>query len=825
MILNRKKSKYFLILVGILLQGCLGTRHLKENEQLLYKQKVTAPKNISKSKLEELTGIETNRKLLFMPMHLLVSMYYTGKRKFDPEKFERKKEKKLKKFDTKIARTTKVKRINNLQFRKQQKIEKYNDRLQNGNLFMQWGESLSIFDTAKVNIAVDRIKDYLFTNGYFNNVVRYEIEKATPLGFRLKRGINIRYHANPGTAYVIDSILFETRDTAILELLKKHSINSYLVKGERYNQENFTKERERIDLLMKDMGYYDFSRQYILYEVDTASLPDRKIIVKVSIKDPAKRGYHRKFYITEINFTTDAGITMPGINRKQLTFRNIRFQSYENSYNIKILSQRIFMESGKPYSRTTTFNTQRQLANLDVFKFVNINFDTTGGQFIANIFTSTFDRYQWSHEVGLSVTQGFPGPYYNLNFKKRNIFRGLENFEMNGRIGYEGVAAATELGSVYQSVDAGINASITFPQFLIPLRENTRYRLGKLNPRTKAQLGFNYTDRPEYQRSNTSFTYTYSWDNSRIRRFDFTFASLSIINSKLRPDFDNLLDSLFIYQGNTLKFSFDPSFVSSTGFAMSWNHNNYGNLEENSIYFRWAVESGGTLQGLYTFPIIENRNLQTFRYIRLNADVRRITILNKNTTLAFRFNAGVGYSYSDNKALPYEKYFFAGGSNSVRAWRPRRLGPGSYRPDESTNPENDGLYNYRFEVPGEILLENSVELRRKLFGFFEGAIFLDMGNVWTFKPRIKLDENDNVVENGNSQFKLTEFYKELGIGTGFGFRFNFSFLILRFDVGMKVYDPARPEGDRFVLNKIKFLGPFGVNKEPVIYNIGVGFPF
>jgi outer membrane protein assembly factor BamA len=823
--LNITKSKYYFFIVAAFLQSCLGTRHLKENEKLLYKQKVTAPKTLSKSKLEELTGIETNRKFLFIPMHFLVSMYYTGERNFKPEKFERKKEKKIKAVDAKIARTKKDKRINNLQFRKQQSIEKYNNRIQNGNLFMQWGEPLAVVDSAKWNLAVERIKNYLFANGYFKNEVRYEPEKATPLGVELARGLNVRYQVNPGAPYLLDSIVYETADTAIRRLLEKYSGVSYLKKGEHYNQDNFSKERERIDLMLKDEGYYDFSRQYVLFEVDTSLLTGRNVMVKVSIKEPAQRGFHKKFYLTEINFTTDAGTNLPGVKRKQEVFRNIRFSSYENTYNLKILSQRIFIERDKPYSRTETFTTQRQLANLDVFKFVNINFDTTGGQFIANIFTSRFDRYQWSHEVGVSVTQGFPGPYYNLNFKKRNIFRGLENFEMNGRIGYEGVAAATDLGSVYQSVDAGINASITFPQFLIPLKEEKRYQLGRLNPRTKAQLGFNYTDRPEYQRSNTSFNYIYSWDNSRIRRFDFTFASLSIINSKLRPDFDDLLDSLYTYQGNTLKFSFDPSFVSSTGFAMSWNHNNYGNLEENSVFFRWAFESGGTLQGLFTYPIVENRNLQTFRYIRLNADIRRITIVNKNTILAFRFNAGVGYSYGDNKALPYEKYFFAGGSNSVRAWRPRRLGPGSYRPDESTNPAQDGLYSYQFEVPGEILLENSIELRRKLFGFFEGAVFFDMGNVWTFKPRIKLDDNDNVIENGNSQFKLTEFYKEIGMGTGFGLRFNFSFLILRFDVGLKVYDPARPEGDRFVLNKIKFFGPFGVNREPVIYNIGVGFPF
>jgi outer membrane protein assembly factor BamA len=101
---------------------------------------------------------------------------------------------------------------------------------------------------------------------------------------------------------------------------------------------------------------------------------------------------------------------------------------------------------------------------------------------------------------------------------------------------------------------------------------------------------------------------------------------------------------------------------------------------------------------------------------------------------------------------------------------------------------------------------------------------LDIGNVWTIQPWEKVVD-DVVVENGNSQFKIDQFYKEFGIGTGFGFRFDFSFLILRFDIGIKVYDPARDPDDRFVLTNVKFFKPFGINKEPVIYNIGINYPF
>ncbi len=815
-----KSKYYFLIAMAWLLQGCLGTSHLSDGEYLVYRQQIKAPRYINKSRMAELTKIETNRKFLGLPVHLLAEIYYLGKQHYNPQKLEQRKNHKLDKLDKKISRTTRAKRINNLQFRKQQIQAKFDDRLQNGNVVMQWGEPLVVLDSTKINQAVQNIENYLFNSGYFRAQAAFQVLPA-----HFPKTKTIRYNIRPGPVYVIDSVFYSYPDSVMQNLLSYAGGSFLLRPGDPYNQNNLLKERERIDLFLRNNGYYDFSQQYIEFQVDTLSPSPYKVWIKVIINKPERRGYHKRFVISQVNFTTDAAQTRPGESRRQETYRNINFFAYENIYNLKILSQRLFIHPGDLFSRQQTLNTQKQLANLDIFKFVNINYDTTGGQFIANIFASRFDRYQWSNEVGLSVTQGFPGPFYTLSFKKRNIFRGLENLELNGRIGYEGVAAATDVGNVYQSVEAGVNASLLFPQFLWPLKEETRLRLGHVNPRTKTTLGYTYTDRPEYKRSATSINIVYSWENQRIRRFDFTAAALSVINSTLRPDFRQLLDSLFQYQGNTLRFSFQPSYVSYTGFGMSWNHNNYGNLQENSVYLRWSVESGGSLQNLLSIPAVENRNLETFRYLRLQADIRRLQIIDKSTVLAIRFNGGVGYSYGSNKALPYEKYFFAGGSNSVRAWRPRRLGPGSYRPEPSDNPARDGLYRYQFEIPGEILLEGSMELRRKLVGFFEGAVFVDAGNVWLFSERIKQDGDGNPVENGNSKFRLNTFYKELGIGTGFGLRFNFTFLILRFDVGIKVYDPARPEGDRFVLDKMKFRRPFGPNREPVIFNLGVGFPF
>jgi outer membrane protein assembly factor BamA len=815
-----KNRYYFFLLVSILaVQGCRGVRHLKENESMLYKQHVETPKGISSSALSDLYVQEANKKFLGLPVHTLVTLYYLGKASFKPEKIEKKITTTEAKFKDKIANAKNEKKEEKLQYRMQQKVANLRDKLENGNLLMKWGEPVSVYDSAKIEQTVERISDYLFNKGFFNNRV---FATTTDLTSKLKV---VRYRIQEGKPYILDTILYFVPDSGIYQILTRNKTRSLIKINERYDQINFSNERERIDLLLKENGYYDFSRQYVVFDIDTAFHGNQRVAAKIIINNPAKRGYHKKFVVDEVHFMTDAGITLPGVSRQQEIYRNTLFEYYDRTYSPKILSQRTFIRPGENYSRNRTFNTQRQLANLDVFKFVNINYDTSDGKFIANVYTSAMDRYQWTNEVGVSVTQGFPGPFYNLNFKKRNLFRGLENFEMNGRIGYEGVASATETNNVYQSVDASINASIVFPQFILPLKEETQYKLGRINPRTRALVGYSYTNRPEYIRSATTFNYIYSWENRRIRRFNFTFANLSIIDSKLDSAYNQLLQNLFIEQGNTLYLTFEPSFVSSMIFNMVWNPRNYGNLEQTSEFIRWTFESGGTLQNFFQYPIADRQDLQSFRYLRFNGDVYRHQVIDKFTSIAYRFNLGIGYSYDGSNVLPYEKYFFAGGSNSVRAWRPRRLGPGSWRPETSVNPEEDGLYDYKYEQPGEILLEGSIELRRKLFGFIEGAAFVDYGNVWSFQLRIKRDAEGNEIENGNAQFKLNQFYKEFGVGTGFGVRFNFTFLVIRFDVGMKVYDPARVEGERFVLDDIKFFKPFGTGREPVIYNLGVGFPF
>lgn len=804
--LRLKFKEFGCFCIILVMASCNSTRYLKDKERILNSQTINAPKEISKAELEALYVKKENRKLLgFMGSHL-VWMYYTGLKKYDQQKFIIKRDKIEARFNRKKIDSANFKALTNLQFKKSRRLDHQNNKIENGNDFMRWGEPLAQFDPASIKATMDRFRDYLFARGYFHSKTRVAYKEN-------KRKVDITYTIEPGKAYRIDSISLVCSSPEIYALISGFGKESKIHRGDNFNQDNLVKERERIELLLRDRGYYNFSRQIINFDADTTGRKKYGIHLRMNIE--AELDDLKKFRLDSVRMIPDVGMEKYYTgSRDKGSYRRINFEFYDKKYLKKSLSQRIFIHPDSLFSRSESFLTQRQLANLDMFKFVNINYDTSGGKFIANIFASPLENYSWSNEAGVSVTQGFPGPYYSASFKRRNTLKALEIFEINGRFGFEGVASATQQNDFYKSTEANINASVSFPQFLVPLSTEQYLRYARFNPRTKLLAGYTYTNRPEYQRSIITASSTLTWETPKGFQYSFTGTNLSIIRSDTSAAFGERLRELE-NAGNRLINAFKPAFVSNMSFSVTWNQHNYGNTDNNSFFLRASLESGGSTLNIFSPTLITRWGLEPYKYLRMNVDMRQTTIVNKHTQLAFRVNTGVGYAYSANKVLPYEKNFFVGGSNSIRAWRPRRLGPGSLPPTLSTDPESNGLYDYRFEKPGDLLFEASAELRQKLFGFVNYALFMDIGNVWSIQSNT----------DSRSKFQTRSFLKEFGVGTGFGLRFDFTFLILRLDIGMKVYDPARPSGERFVLDKVKFFRPFGTEKEPVIFNIGIGYPF
>lgn len=791
----------------------MGTRYLKENEKLLFKQKIKGADEVSESDLEELYMQEPNQQVPIIPFSPYVWFYQIGKNNFDKEKYQQRIKDIREKYDNRIASTEKEKRAIKLKAKKARKIQRLERKLEEGNDLMNWGEPLARYNEEATEQTVRNMELYLKSKGYFQGEVE---AKKKISGDKVK----VSYLIHEGPPYVIDTIFYKIPDDNIQELVIKSADESFLKSGVNYDQKVLISERERLTNLLKGNGYYSFNRNYIDFDVDTAYVELRQVAIRTTINNPAGKDKHPVYRIKHINFIADSDTNFPDSLRKTIEYEGTNFRAFDFDYSSKILHHRIFIRKDSLYDQTATLNTQRQLANLDNFRFINVVYDSVGTDLTANILVSPLSRYQWSNEFGVNVTQGFPGPFYNLSFKKRNIFGGLENFNITARIGIEGVAPASN-DDVYKSTEAGVNASLIFPQFILPISNDLKGRLGQINPRTRLSGGYSYTSRPEYDRKNTNFSAIYSWENGRNMLYSFSAADISLINSTLDSDFQKRLETLQRTSGSNLINSFNPSFVSSMNFAVTIHSNNYGLGFSDSKFFRLFLESGGTSLNLLGTDIFEENEendqnrLEYYKFLKFSGDYRKSYPVNKKSAIAYRVNLGVALPYSDNEILPYEKYFFAGGSSGIRAWRPRRLGPGSYTPVDTTG--SFPVISYNFEQQGEILLEGSLEWRQNLIGFIDYAIFADFGNIWTI-------HNDPSREG--SQFKMDRFYKEIAVGSGMGLRFDFSFLILRFDAGVKIYDPARPEGKRFILSDGFYDRPFIKSQaETLVFNIGIGYPF
>ncbi len=798
------------VAIPLLLYGCLGVRHLKEGQKLLYKQSIEGRKGLDAEELAQQFRQTPNKRTPIFPWALYVNMYYWGLNHYDSAKYVQRKNETISMYDSRIAAAEaagKEKKAATLMARKSSKVARLDKTLEEGNMRMRWGEELVVYDPNLRMLTEQQLVSYLESEGYFNATVTSEVKESGKL-------VSVTYYIDTRQSYVIDSIFKIIPDQEIKALVEQHSDESRLVAGGRYRQEDLTSERERLYELLVNNGYYRFNRQYISFAVDTTTLGDRKVLLRMEIKSPGKGVNHKKFVLDSVNFITDANLSYPGQERKKRVYNNVTYNFYEEKYSKKILDWRVFLYPDSTYSRANTFETQRQLANLDIFKFVNINYDTTGNHIVANIFTSPLQKYQTSTEVGINVSQGLPGPVFNFSAKDRNVFKGLEILELSGKFGVEGVASPSDVNTVYASTEYGGNLALTFPQFIIPTDLRQRNFLGRLNPRTRLLVGATVTDRREYKRTNLNASWAYIWQRDNSRLFTLTLADMSFIDSELTDDFRKLLQG-YEEQGNLLINSFKPSYVGSSSLSMTVNNNSYGLAKGNASFFRIFLETSGNALHLFDEEGLKNDRLEYYQFSKANFDYRKVVSLSSMHDVAYRVNVGVAVPYGINTVLPYEKYFFAGGSNGIRAWRPRRLGPGSYTPPLSDNPEADGLFDYSFEQPGEILLEASVEYRRRLFGFVSWAYFIDAGNVWTLR---------NDPTRPGSQFKADTFGSEIAIGSGFGLRFDFSFLILRLDMGSKMYDPARRAGERWIVDKLITNFPFG-EKNQSIPNIGIGYSF
>ncbi len=783
------------------LLGCSSTRHLKKDQYILYRNTLKGAPKEHNSAMTDLYKQRSNRKVLGTLPY--VNLYNFGKLFLDTSRVIRKKEKINRKFDRKISEARTDSRQSKLTNKKEKKIKRQDLVLSDGNAFMRsFGEPPEIFDSSKVNVTVAIMKSYLFSKGYFHNEVSATADTAR------KKRITVRYRVQAGAPFLIDSITYFIDDKRIDSLLHKPSLFISLIKhNENYDEDKLNSERENIYKLMKDQGYFLFQRQDIYFKVDSLRAP-YKVDIQVFV---ARK--HDIYKVSKLYFNMNDAGDKTGLKQDTFLYENVHYTFYKRTYLRKLLDYKITIRPYDVYSQSKFQTTQRLLGSMDMYKFANVNItenksDTLDKTLTAFINTQPLNKFQLSQEYGLSVGQALiPGPFLSVTLKTRNIFRWLEVIENTFRYSFEAQYTNASSTEPYRAREFSAFTSISLSQMLLPTK--LRDLVKNLYPKVRFYTGYTFVSRPEYRRESFRSGLTYSFTRNAYSSFFVTPIEISYIDSKVDYNYRQFLLELNRTNGSNLYLSFNPSIV--TGFQVSYVHNNHElNSRKVTKFIRPFFEFGGVVPTMVSklYASSDDRDSsrlwgkQIFQFIRMGVDLRYYLPIQKYNSFVVRVNMGYAQPFGESRredlySLPYEKYFFSGGNSSIRAWKPRRLGPGSY----SGNQQND----YVYEQPGEILFETNYEYRFRMSGIFNGAFFVDAGNVWTIKE-----------ENPGTQFKFSEFFSDLAVGAGAGLRLDFSFLVLRLDMAHRVLDPARPKGDKLV-DTFRF--------SQIVYNIGIGYPF
>ncbi|MCF0070419.1 BamA/TamA family outer membrane protein [Dyadobacter sp. CY261] len=786
---------------------------------LLGNSSIKGNRVVSDSELDALIPQRPNRRLLGFPIFPYLGLYRFGELFYNREEKQRKVIEVTQNYQKESQdHANSPRKLERIQRRYAKKLEKAQARATQGNFWMRvLGEPPVFYLQADVVQNAEKMQKYLYNNGFFDAKVTFKPDTI------FKR-IRVAYLVTENRATMIRNLQYQVNSALADSLIKADSKNAALLPRKRYDGDAFEEERIRIETLLRNEGYMGFSRQnvsYIVNDTVTSRATDslfKSVDVTVLVDMPPVAV--KRYSINSVNFEVlpPSGVPDSIFRKDTSTFAGIKYMFSDKKFSTKVLDTKIQVRPKTFYSQKKERDTQQQLSLTDQFRFVNYNYslDSTGQGINSYFKAIPLDKYQISTDLGLNVIQlqGTPGPFANLSYKIRNVFNGMENFEASIRGGIELVPNFVGNRQIYKSEEIAVNTSLTFPRLLTPQNLFKR-KTANLNPRTQLNLGYNYVNRPEYTRTNIKINTTYSWQPTTTTLVNVSLIDLNILNTtRKRGDFDSLLIALKD-QGNNLIYSFNQSFVSDINLSFVYNTNPIAGPPKNAQYFRVALESGGT--SLNVLPrqqevirnIFGNDSLQFYKYVRWNADYRRYWATGRRSSFVARINAGAIFSYGDStKVPPYEKYFFAGGSNSLRAWLPRRLGPGSAAPVTYNN--------LSIESPGEFLLEGNLEWRgflAKFFGDINYALFIDAGNVWRLANATSDDQ----------KFKANKLLREMAVGTGFGIRYDLSFFVLRFDFGVKVYDPAL---ERFVLDELKFKHLFRrTEANSLNINLGVGYPF
>jgi len=747
---------------------------------------------------------------------------------------------------------------------KKQFYKELQSRKNLNNWLKKTGEAPAIYNEKKAEKTALALKKYYFSKGWFDVETSFDVEKDSSQKAR------VTYKVTTGKPYILDSIKSSIKTPAIDSLynsqLKKGSLIS---KGQQYDEVNYANERDRLTTQLRNSGFYYFGQDYISFDIDTVDTK-KKINTDVIIANRGIRNEDsvalvpfKVYKIKDVNIYTDFKNEYRNSTiTDSVTFKNFNLYSYEKlKFRPKAITDAIFITKGGVFKDIDRTRTYRYLSELKAFRYPRIDYipNEEDSTLVANVYLIPKKKFELtsSFEVSQSNIQTV-GFAFNTGLLIRNIFRGAETLEISG-LGAIGSSkeASNNTDQFFDINEIGGNIRLSIPRFFLPFK--TEKIVPKyMSPSTRFNLSATSQRNIGLDKQAFTGTLNYNWYPSKkvTNNFDLlnvqyvknlnignyfgvyqnSFDSLNTIardigeideDEELRDPpseggsydpADEFIDD--VVDGNTSLTPADNDYrtvnnikqrkdrLTEDNLIFSTSFNYVKNRRENILDREFSIiklrlELAGNLlssiSGVFNLDRNQNSKYEVFgvpfsQFVKAEVDYVKHWDLGRKNEFAIRSYVGIAIPYGNSDNIPFAKSFFAGGPNDIRAWTAYNLGPGS---SLSTNEFNEA----------NLKITLSAEQRFNILGRFNGAVFVDAGNIWNVFDNV--DDEDATFDSFNS-------LKDIAIGSGFGIRYDFSFFVLRGDIGFKTYDPSRALGNRWFKD---------YNFGNAVYNIGVNYPF
>lgn len=691
-----------------------------------------------------------------------------------------------------------------------------------------FGTEPVLYDSNLTLRSIALIKQYTANKGFPSAVVSHH---ESYIGSHVR----VNYKLRSGEPYKIASFTTNIPDTTIENIYFTTAGESLIRPGMIFDTYLLDDERDRFATILKNKGFYSFSKTDITYNADTTKGGHTAEVV-LNIGSPAgtnaalsgtreqlnlRKYYYRNIFIhTDIDALAAIGLTHDTITyfyprgKHDTTLRKLDFiQAGPVRLRFSTIANAVVLAPGEPFSLDGGNLTYKRLVNLSAIRSATVSYNPVsndssqagGPQWLdCNIRISRNPAFIMNVGTEGTNSGGTLGMGVNTLLMNRNIFRGSETFRVKITGAAEVQANLPEGSKVnkflfFNTFQAGIETGLDIPRLVVPFHifESPEFALA----RTSLSGGYNFETRPDYKRKISTLLLSYQWSKSEKTRYVFTPLEVNYVGIEKDSAFQAYLNSLS-----------DPYFVSQYSdhllgmIRFSITHTNQMLQKQKQLYFiRATAETAGNL--LHAFDrlsgstVTEEGYYKHFgvryaQYVRMDIDLRHFWEFWKRNTLAVRFAAGTGIPYGNSEALPFEKGFWLGGANDMRGWKFRSLGPGTY-----------SSQSIRYDRTGDIMMQGSIEYRFPIYNFIHGGLFMDAGNIWLRK------ENPDFA---GGEFRIKSLFNQLALDSGFGLRFDFSFFIFRLDWGLRTKNPSL-ENQWFNSEDFRL--------KKAVWNFGIGYPF